>query len=90
MMKYKSEATQCNLHFDKHQTKLNSLLIFTFLSIKPLMKKSSASAKIEAVPYFFGYKTEFFFFQNNPKDLDPSCKTDLELLDCLGRVNLVL
>ena len=32
----------------------------------------------------------FFFFQNNPKDLDPSCKMDLDLLDCLGRVNLVL
>ena len=42
------------------------------------------------VPYFFGYKTEFLFFQNNPKDLDLSCKTDLDLLDCLGRVNLVL
>ena len=42
------------------------------------------------LPYFFGYKTECFFFQNNPKDLDPSCKTDLDLLDCLGRVNLVL
>ena len=41
-------------------------------------------------PYFFGYKTEFFSFQNNPKDLDPSCKTDLYLLDCLGRVKLVL
>ena len=25
----------------------------------------------------------FFFFQNNPKDLAPSCKTDLDLLDCL-------
>ena len=35
--------------------------------------------------YFFGYKTEFFFFQNNPKDLDPSCKMDLDLLDCLER-----
>ena len=42
------------------------------------------------LPYFFGYKTEFFFFQNNPKDLDPSYKTDLDLLDCLGSVNLVL
>ena len=39
------------------------------------------------VPYFFGYKTEFFFFQNKPKDLDPSYKTDLDLWDCLGRVN---
>ena len=35
-------------------------------------------------------RQSFFFFQNNPKDLDPSCKTDLDLLDCLGRVNLVL
>ena len=42
------------------------------------------------LPYFFAYKVEFLFFQNNPKDLDPSCKTDLDLLDCLGRVNLVL
>ena len=30
----------------------------------------------------------FFSFQNNPKDLDPSCKTDLDLWDCLGRVKL--
>ena len=42
------------------------------------------------LPYFFGYKTEFFSFQNNPKDLDPSCKMDLVLWDCLGRVKLVL
>ena len=26
----------------------------------------------------------FFSFQNNPKDLDPSCKTDLDFWDCLG------
>ena len=30
-------------------------------------------------PYFFGYKTVFFPFQNNPKNLDPSYKADLEL-----------
>ena len=34
--------------------------------------------------------TEYFYFQNNPKDLDPSYKTDLDLLDCFGRVKLVL
>ena len=45
---------------------------------------------ISELPYFFGYKTEFFTFQNNPKDLDPSCKMDLDLLDCLGKVKLVL
>ena len=42
------------------------------------------------IPYFFGCKTEFFSFQNNPKDLDPSCKTDLDLWDCLGRVVVVV
>ena len=35
-------------------------------------------------------RQSFFSFQNNPKDLDPSCKTDLNLWDCLGRVKLVL
>ena len=42
------------------------------------------------LPYFFGYKTEFFSFQNNSKDLDPSYKMDLDLWDRLGRVKLVL
>ena len=42
------------------------------------------------LPYFFGYKTGFLSFQNNPKVLDPSCKTDLELWHCLGKVELVL
>ena len=38
--------------------------------------------------YFFDYKMEFFSFLNNPTDLDPSCKMDLDLWDCLGRVNI--
>ena len=42
------------------------------------------------LPYFFRYETEFFSFLNNPKNLDPSYKMDLDLLDCLGRVKLVL
>ena len=50
-------------------------------------QKCSYSMKI---PYFLDYKTEFFSFQNNPKYLDPSYKMDLDLLDCLGRVKLVL
>ena len=37
--------------------------------------------------YFFGYKTEFFSFQNNPKNLDLSYKTDLDLWDCLEGQN---
>ena len=39
--------------------------------------------------YFFGYKTELFSFQNNPKNLDLSCKTDLDLWNCLGRIKLL-
>ena len=42
------------------------------------------------IPYFFAYKTVFFSFQNNPKNLDPSYQTDLDLWDCLGRVKPVL
>ena len=35
--------------------------------------------ELSSIPYFLGYKTDFFSFQNNPKDLDPSYKTDLDL-----------
>ena len=35
-------------------------------------------------------RREFFSFQNNPRDLDPSCKVDLDPCDCLGRVKLIL
>ena len=30
-----------------------------------------------------------FFFQNDPRNLDPSYKMDLDLQDCLGRIKLV-
>ena len=35
--------------------------------------------KEQNLPYFFAYKTEDLSFQNNPKYLDLSYKTDLEL-----------
>ena len=35
-------------------------------------------------------RQEFFPFQNNPKNLDPSYKMDLDLWDCLGRVQIAL
>ena len=35
--------------------------------------------EILSLPYFLGYKTDFFSFQNNPKDLDPSYKMNLDL-----------
>ena len=46
-------------------------------------KRHGAFIRID-IPYFFAYKTEFFSFQNNPKNLDPSYKMDLDLWDCLG------
>ena len=39
------------------------------------------------VLYFLSYKTELFFlfsFQNNPRNLDLSYKTDLDFWDCFG------
>ena len=39
------------------------------------------------LPQFFSYKTKFFSFKNNSKNLDPSSKMDLDIWDCLGRVN---
>ena len=55
-----------------------------------LFRSNEIIFKFFFVPYFFGYKTVFFSFQNNPKVLDPSFKTDLELWHCLGRVELGL
>ena len=55
-----------------------------------LEQKITTSAQTKDT-IFFGYnKTEFFSFQNSPKNLDPSYNMDLGFLDCLGRVKLVL
>ena len=55
-----------------------------------MIERLGSFTPFSTVPYFFGYKTSVFSFQNNPKDLDPSYKMDLDLWDCLGRVKLVL
>ena len=39
---------------------------------------------LDQLPYLFGYKTMNFLFQNNPKNLDLSNKTDLDVWDCFG------
>ena len=38
---------------------------------------------------FLQLKDRIFSFQNNPKHLDHSYKMNLDLWDCLGKVNLV-
>ena len=37
-----------------------------------------------------GKTLSYSLFQNNPKNLKPSYKMDLDLWDCLGRVKLVI
>ena len=57
---------------------------------------ATRSARLESLnaililPYFFGYKMEFFSFQNNKKNLNLSYKMDLDLWDCLRRVKLIV
>ena len=65
---------------------LQRLKFLTFSLLLPFKLHDEGAS----LPYFFGYKTEFFSFRNNPKDLDPSCQMDLNLWDCLGRVKLVV
>ena len=51
----------------------------------------SQSISFAAENYHISSVMSFFFFLlNNPKNLDPSYKMDLDLWDCLGRVKLVL
>ena len=52
---------------------------------------SDSITSVKQLPYFFGYKTDYFSFQNNPKDLDPSFKTDLDLWDCFrkGKIGIM-
>ena len=45
---------------------------------------------VQIITVFLRLQDGVFSFQNNPKVLDPSCKTDLELWHCLVRVELVL
>ena len=61
------------------------VFIFPWIS-RPLKTENSSWGH---TPYFFGYKT-VFSYQNNPKNLDPSYKTDLDLQNCFGRVKHVL
>ena len=45
-----------------------------YLEMKITEKKERVLICNYKLPYFFGYKMEFFSFQNNPKNLDPSYK----------------
>ena len=65
------------------------ILSFCALSQSRAKCENNVYATGKVIPYFFGYKMEFFPFQNNPKNLDPSYKMNLDLWDCLGMVKLI-
>ena len=67
-------------------------------SLEKYDKNTRKTVRICDLPLYF-VEGRVFSFQNNPKDLDPSCnpkdldpscKTNLDLWDCVGRVKLVL
>ena len=70
-----SSPTVCIIHYQQ--------CIKHPVNSKYLLTSSNSKVEKSPLPYFFS-------FQNNPKDLDPSCKMDLDLWNCLGRVKLVL
>ena len=65
-------------------------------SIKIVQRIGTCSSKYSLHKHFCWFTVFFqlyygvFSFQNNPKDLDSSYKTNLDLGGCLGRVKLVL
>ena len=102
-MKKKDFISLMSIFKQKKKNYIPSVITFlysNFVDIKKLYyeKKfcNADASRIDSdqpayiLPYFFGYNTHFFPFQNNTKDLDPSCKMDLDLWDCLGRGKLVL
>ena len=54
-----------------------------------MIESYSETALAVCVSYLFGCKIGFPF-QNNLRDLDLSCKTDLDLWDCFGREKAIL
>ena len=74
-------------YFITQQFKDTRKAVFTLH--QPLCHYCNPYLEIFPIPYFFSYEKMFFSFQNNPKNLDLSYKINLDLWDCLGRVNLV-
>ena len=64
---------------------LESSLLSTTLSL--LFTRTEKDEEIYCISMVIRQR---FSFQNNPNNLDPSYKMDLDLWDCFGRVKLVL
>ena len=77
---------KANLHLTSAQCN------FTYNSVALVHPENQFHILIlrEHLPISLVIRQGFFPFQNNPKNLDPSCKTDLDLWDCLERVKFIL
>ena len=85
-MKYTHKLAEMNMEPDVTKqdfVRLYSLFLSRFLctifSSLCSPHLSSARSITTLLPYFLGYRTDFFPSKNDPKDLDPSYKTDLDL-----------
>ena len=59
---------------------LGDIWVFVYCALDLTIPSNDREKQISTlVPYFSGCKMQFFSFQNQPKNLDPSNKTDLDL-----------
>ena len=54
------------------------------------LSRMTTNNQISPLKFCYTVICNFFPFQNNPKDLDPSYKTDLDFWDCFGKEKLHL
>ena len=90
--KRKEVHTQIEKHSPKTHTinQMNSFFPNRWSFSYPNKEQVVYTIFMSDIPYFFCYKTEFFRFQNNLKNLDLYYKTNLDLWDCSGRMKPIL
>ena len=80
-----------HLYFSKDHEEIQLFPLVSSCEIRlvaaPSVIHISPSLEVIHILYFFDYRTEVFPFQNNPKNLDPSCKMDLDFWDSFGKEN---
>ena len=79
---YKSAQTDQNLHLSTFRySRIHCIRLQGHFSpdANTVFAGPAQQCFHETIPYFSAYKTESFPFQNNPKNLDLSYKSDLDL-----------
>ena len=88
------------LEYDNAVTLITIYISKLYVCLMFVVIKFTLGYYIKEIPYLMSQYTyeyrissvirhqSIFFLQNNPKNLHPSYKTDLDLWDCLGMVKL--